>query len=123
MFGMRSRWLAHARSRQDLRRGSDQADAGIVRNIGRIRRLDILARSIHGDGAVRGFRIMTEPFDKVDECAFLLFHAVEQDGAERFGITVDLPGFETPGVNTSARTDICSTAERAEIGRSCRCRP
>ena len=44
---------------------------------------------------------MTEPFDKVDERAFLLFHAVEQDGAERFGITVDLPGFETPGVNTS----------------------
>ena len=106
MFGMRSRWLDHAGSRQDLRRGSDQADAGIVRpcivrNIGRIRRLDILARSIHGDGAVRGFRIMTEPFDKVDERAFLLFHAVEQDGAERFGITVDLPGFETPGVNTS----------------------
>ena len=27
------------------------------------------------------FRIMTEPFDKVDERAFLLFHAVEQDGA------------------------------------------
>ena len=81
MFGMRSRWLDHAGSRQDLRRGSDQADAGIVRprivrNIGRIRRLDILARSIHGDGAVRGFRIMTEPFDKVDERAFLLFHAV-----------------------------------------------
>ena len=44
---------------------------------------------------------MTEPFDKVDERAFLLFHAVEQDGAERFGITVDLPGFETPGINTS----------------------
>ena len=49
MFGMRSRWLDHAGSCQDLRRGSDQADAGIVRprivrNIGRVRRLESLTR-------------------------------------------------------------------------------